>query len=245
MKLAKKIIPVAVVLLFIGIAITPSINALPSQSEKERVLTIWMPGITENDYRTQIEVTPDQLKEVEEAMDDFLALAEEIINNDVKTENGFPITTEEWAEIKISVISIIDTIKSFVDDFPEVDINGLVDSIIIGLNPLNPLNWLLNRAPIFSVGRGWTWIPFYDYESFLGVMLRPIFMTHLPGFTAVIHFNLFPPRIEYKDRLGIYRARIMFFVGLFINFGDVGVDRIVGPVLLLGKGLNTLRADIP
>ena len=98
---------------------------------------------------------------------------------------------------------------------------------------------------IFSVGRGVTWIPFYDYEAFLGVMLRPIFITHTLGFTAALHFNMLPPRAEYGDRLGIYRLSTIAFVGLFINFGDIAFDRVMGPVLCIGKGFNHLGEDFP
>ena len=76
-------------------------------------------------------------------------------------------------------------------------------------------------------------------------MLRPIFITHTLGFTAALHFNMLPPRAEYGDRLGIYRLSTIAFVGLFINFGDIAFDRVMGPVLCIGKGFNHLGEDFP
>jgi hypothetical protein len=35
---------------------------------------------------------------------------------------------------------------------------------------------------------------------------------------------------------GLHRVRTLFFKGIFINFGDLGYNRIVGPQMLLGFG---------
>jgi len=237
MKIAKKLIPIGVVLLFVCIAFVPSASAAnPRSSDDERTLTIWLPGITEDDFTMQVIVTGEQLDEMTSAMDKFLDYAE-LAMDDNKINIG------EWTEFKTLTTGIIAIIKEIIgEQFPDVDTDELVEEIVnIFMSPLK----MSFRAPIFSIGRGYTWIPFYNYESFMGVLIRPMFITHTLGFTAVVHANLFPPRLEYADRLGMYRLRTMGFIGLFINIGDVGIDRVKGPVLLIGKGFNGLGEDLP
>ena len=238
MEIGKKLIPIGVVLLFIGIAFVPSASAAnPGSKGDEKTLTIWLPGITEDDFAIQITVTEEQFDELTVAMDSFLDYAEFAMDDN-------EINIGEWAELKTLTVGMITIIKDIVgEQFPDIDTDELVEGVIDTF--LGPLGMWSFRAPIFSIGRGYTWIPFYNYESFMGVMIRPIFITHTLGFTAVVHANLFPPRLEYADRLGMYRLRTMGFVGLFINLGDVGIDRIKGPVLLIGKGFNGLGQDLP
>jgi len=190
------------------------------------LLTIWLPGITEDDFTMQITVSGEQLDELTAAMDNFLDYAESAMEDN-------EINIGEWVEFKTLTNDMITIIKEIVgEDFPiDVDTDELVEEIASAfIGP--PQVWAL-RSPIFSIGRGFTWIPFYNYESFMGVMIRPMFITHTLGFTAVVHANLFPPRLEYADRLGMYRFRTMGFIGLFIN------------LLLIGKGLNRLGQDLP
>jgi len=238
MKIAKKLIPIGVVLLFVCIAFVPSASAAnPRSSDDEKTLTIWLPGITEDDFTMQVMVTGEQLDEMTAAMDNFLDYAE-LAMEDNKINIG------EWTEFKTLTTSMITTIKEIIgEQFPDVDTDELVEEIVNAF--MGPLRMWSFRAPIFSIGRGYTWIPFYNYESFMGVLIRPMFITHTLGFTAVVHANLFPPRLEYADRLGMYRLRTMGFIGLFINLGDVGIDRTKGPVLLIGKGFNGLGQDLP
>ena len=139
---------------------------------------------------------------------------------------------------------LIQTIKEILkDELPELNTKELVQSVITGLSGgWNFPNW---QAPIFSIGRGLAWIPLYDYETFFGIMLRPMFITHTIGFTACWHMNILPPRFEYLDRLGLYRYTTLAFAGLFVNIGDVGLDRIAGPVLLIGRSFNNFGEDFP
>lgn len=238
MKIAKKLIPIGVVLLFVAIAFVPSASAAgPRSSGDEKTLTIWLPGITEDDFTMQVIVSGEQLDELTAAMQNFLDYAELAMEDE-------EINIGEWAEFKTLTNGMITIIKEIIgEEFPDVDTDELVDEIVSTF--MGPAGMWALRAPIFSIGRGFTWIPFYNYESFMGVMIRPMFITHTLGFTAVFHANLFPPRLEYADRLGTYRFRTMGFIGLFINLGDVGFDRVKGPVLLIGKGFNRLGQDLP
>ena len=250
MRLTKKLIPVAIVFLFMGIAFAPALNATDDDPKTvgEHTMTVYMPGITEGDYKRKIMVDDAQLKDVETAVTNSLTLLEDLM------KDGF--TKGEVAELIESVMIVINKIQELDDEFPEEFIGDFDDTDgdgVIGvqevvaqtISSVVGISIPLSRAAIFSIGRGWCWIPFYDYETFLGVMLRPMFMSYAPGFTAVVHFNLLPPRLEYADRLGLYRVRTLLFVGLFVNFGDIGLDRIAGPMLILGKSLNHLGMDLP
>ncbi|MCK5613070.1 hypothetical protein KAR91_64955 [Candidatus Pacearchaeota archaeon] len=243
MKTFKTLIPIAVVLLFLGIAFAPTISA-QAPTNQTRTLTVWMPEITD-DYKTQIVVGEEELENIENAFNNFFDVVE------VAMAEGSPgdekITVEEWVGLKDSAVIAVETVKIVVTthggEFPDLDIETYIGETIASF--FSPLSWYMGRAPIFSLGRGFVWIPFYEYESFLGWMLRPMFLTHLPGFTAVVHMNLVPFRLEYADRLGLYRLRTIGFGGIFINLGDIGLDNIMGPVLMIGKGWNRLGEDIP
>ena len=243
MKTVKTIIPIAVVLLFLGIAFAPAISS-EEPTTQNRTLTVWMPGITE-DYKTQMIIEEEELEDMEDLFNNFFDVVEVVLSEE--SPGGTKITLEEWNDLKDSAIFAVEAVKEIIIThggvFPDLDIETYVGETIAAF--FSPLSWYMGRAPIFSLGRGYAWIPFYEYEAFLGLMLRPMFLTHLPGFTAVVHMNLVPFRLEYADRLGLYRLRTMGFAGIFINFGDIGLDRIMGPVLMIGKGWNRLGEDLP
>jgi hypothetical protein len=239
MKLARQIISIIVVLLFLGVTFAPSISASspPASVDKQKTLTIWMPGITPNDYATQVQVTEEQYNSINDGVDDFLATVETAMSPE--SDGGINITANEWNALKTKAIAVIDEIKLIVgDDFPDLDVETFVGGVVESL--LNPFSPFAIRAAIFSIGRGWAWVPFYKYEGFAGIMIRPIFISYSLGYTGVFHFNPIPLRVEYADKFGMYRIRTMGFIGLFFNFGDIGVDRIKGPVIVIGKGWNML-----
>lgn len=240
-KRVKLLILLAVVISLLTIALSPGITA-DEYASSTQVLTVWMPGITENDYSVQMEVEKEKINEINNTVNDFLVTVE----NAMKPggPGGIDIIYSEWQDLKVSILGIVDKIKEIVgDDFPEFDLDEFTEGVIQSL--LNPFKWFFQRAGIISVGRGFSWIPFYDYDTFVGVMIRPIFITHMLGFTGAYHFNPFPVRIEYADRIGLYRLTTLAFVGIFINFGDILREQIVGPVICLGKGYNWLGNDYP
>jgi len=232
MKSTKKIIPVAIVLLFLGIAFTPVLNAGDSVTVNvQHSLNIRLD--TGNlDYFKEVKVTKEQLNEVNESFEALIHLINDTM--DINTPGGKNITEDEWEEIKNTRLKdTIGLIKDIAgDDFPEQECLLFIGRII---QFLYMLRWLIH--PVFSVGIGFTWAPFYHYEGFIGTLLRPIWITYLFGFTATVRTNPFPPPIPYAH-LGIHRLRTLFFTGLFIDFGDVGHDRIFGPVLVIGRGFT-------
>jgi hypothetical protein len=141
-------------------------------------------------------------------------------------------------------------------------VNPLLDSINLmleesNLNPIEP-TWLYNemfnkelgRSIVISVGKGYAFIPWYHYESFYGVLFRPLWLLYPPwfmlggGYTGNLNINVFPPRIEYGDRLGSHIVRTTFFSGLYLNLGDLGYDNLFsGPMLLLGRARVVMSGD--
>jgi len=144
----------------------------------------------------------------------------------------FLLTSEEKQEMKNHLNSLI------------VSLNNVITEN--GHDPISA-DWLYqevfetepDRSSIISVGLGYSYIPFYDYETFLGLMIRPIWLLFPPlflgggGYTANFNLNFIPPRLEFGDRLGFHIVRTTAFSGLYLNVGDLGYDRIFGGLILL------------
>jgi hypothetical protein len=137
--------------------------------------------------------------------------------------------------------------KSLAMEIIEAFINKLIE---LGLIPagfpvakilanfLSPkMDFLL---PIISFGRGFSWIPLYPGEAFIGFMFRPIIMQYfLLGYTASLNVHLLPPRIEYWDMVGTHTLIVWGFVGIYIDFGKIGygiprLQFLMGEALLAG-----------
>jgi hypothetical protein len=238
MKKIEKIIPIVVALFFIGVAITPSTGSQHNaNNEDEQVLTFIWQGESEEDISLQKDVTEEQAYAVNVALDEFLDYAELALEDQ-------DITSDEWTVIAENSKEILTHIKTILnEDIPDIDTSQFVDTLLGAIS--GGWNFPNYKAPIFSIGRGICWIPFYDYESFFGMMLRPMFVTHTIGFTACFHMNWIPIRFEYLDRLGLYSYTTLAFNGLFINIGDIGIDKIVGPVLMMGRSYNFFGEDLP
>ncbi len=137
--------------------------------------------------------------------------------------------------------------KSLAMEIIEAFINKLIE---LGLIPagfpvakilanfLSPkMDFLL---PIISFGRGFSWIPLYPGEAFIGFMFRPIIMQYfLLGYTASLNVRLLPPRIEYWDMVGTHTLIVWGFVGIYIDFGKIGygiprLQFLMGEALLAG-----------
>jgi hypothetical protein len=144
------------------------------------------------------------------------------------------------------------------DDEEKDAIKGYVNTLVVSLNNVLQANgydpissdWLyqelfeteVDRSTIVSMGVGYAYIPFYDYETFLGIMVRPIWLFYPPlllgggGYTGNFNINILPGRVEFGDRLGFHIARTAVFSGLYVNVGELGYDRIFGGmIMLLGR----------
>jgi len=139
-----------------------------------------------------------------------------------------------------------DAIKSYVSAIV-VSLNNVLQAN--GYDPISS-DWLyqelfeteIDRSTIISMGLGYAYVPFYDYETFLGIMIRPIWLFYPPvflgggGYTGNFNINFLPGRVEFGDRLGFHIARTTVFSGLYVNVGELGYDRIFGGmIMLLGR----------
>lgn len=216
--------------LFITMLFSP-VNVAEEPVGQSQILTIWMPDVTEEDYFTQIQVTSEELQlflfdlyEILDAINATISPA---------SQGGIKITNEEWQQIAISLNGFIDSIILLDENFPNVDTQQLVSNMVNAF--FDPLAGILRPAPIFSAGYGFTWIPFYGYESFLGVMLRPMFTRHVFGFSRTGGI------ISSHFKIGKFSMFTFRFIGLFINFGDIGSEKILGPQIYIGTVLSLIH----
>ena len=229
----KIIIPLAIVTLFFGTTLIPGIGAEdPEPREVKNIISVWMPGVTEDDYSAEVEITQEQLDDVNNSIqklyDALLAARNE------NSLEGEKITDTEWEKIRQDAYIILYFFEALIgEDFPLGQAKSTICNVIWDL--ITPLRWL--RQPIFSVGFGITWIPFYDYETFLGRLLRPVWIRHFLGYSISIRPNPLPPPILYC-KSGYHKVRSMFYTGLMINFGKLGIERRIGPQLLVGYGFS-------
>jgi hypothetical protein len=233
----KKFLEAAIAIIVVTALILPSSTAMAyspiKPSEKQKTLTVWMRGVNGQDYSIKMNVSQEKLEELTVALNDFLAFTNTTMNE--TSPEGINISVSEWKEIENGFSHMIDLIKEVAgDDFPVEAIKTYLGSIIEALR--GPFSII--RQPLLSIGIGFTLVPFYDYETFLGKFLRPVFMRHFIGFSATCRLNPFLLGFPYWY-FGYQRVRTFLFTGLLINFGDLGINRYIGPQLLLGYGCIT------
>jgi hypothetical protein len=229
--LTKKLIPIALVALLLGMGLAPGVYAtIPTN----KMLTIWMGAEDKDDYFARVQVSQDKIEILNNSFSVLLTSIEVAMNNDTRGPNGENITKEELKEIEASTYEFIlllnDTIGA---GFPLLGCIELIGSVIGFL--LGPFYFL--RQPIFSIGYGVSVIPWYFYEMFIGKLFRPVWIAYLFGFTATFRINPFPPHIPF-NRIGLHRLRSVLYNGLYIDFGDLGHDRKIGMVMLIGFGFT-------
>jgi hypothetical protein len=229
----KIIIPILVVVLLFGLAMTPGISAT-AERVKEHQIKIKMQDIYgSGSYEFRKLVTHSQLEEVNDSVNEFLMLAKDSM--DQNSPDGSDISESEWEKIEDSCHLLIDILGAIVGkEFPTEFTKEYVTEV---LSTLFKFTYNL-RQPLISIGIGITWIPFYDYETMFGRLIKPVFIHHLLGFSATFKLNPFKlgfPSFSY----GLHRIRTFFFNGLLIDFSNLGYDRIVGPQILIGYGFFT------
>lgn len=232
-KIFKNLISAFVVLLLTIPCSTVMANKNENQIEKIKTIKIWIPGLEDEDYLIQEELKQEDFEKINLSLNACLDVISTTI--DENSLEGKDISSSEWDTIKSSVFEIIYTLRDILGvNFPWLQILAFIEIIIEALR--GP--FYLVRQPLLSIGIGFTLIPFYDYETFLGKMLRPVFMRHFIGFSITARLNPFVLGFPYWY-FGYQRVRTFFFNGLHINCGDLGYNRIIGPQLLLGYGVFT------
>jgi len=235
----KNMLSFAIVLMLVFTSLSVIAKDPPVSECKQKNLTINVGGLNGEDYSIQIKISEEQYINLNKMLNDTLidlAKATAFENS----PDGKNISDSEWDTVKNRVDCIIDFIKNIAgEDFPNESIKANVADVIKSLKDPKPLGgpiyniFYLCRQPLFSVGIGWTWIPHYEYETFLGKMLRPVLLRHLIGFSAT--FPIFKFGFVYWY-FGPQRVATLLFIGLNINFGDIGVNRLIGPQILIGYG---------
>jgi len=239
----KNILPFVVILILILPLLTVVAKEPPNSQAARKNLTINMSGINGEDYSIQVQISYEEFKNLSKLLNDTLIDAAKATAFE-NSPDGKNVSDSEWIEIENDVECMIDSIKKIVgNDFPNETIKNNIADVIKSLKDPEPLGGplynilYLCRQPVLSIGIGYTWIPHYDYETFLGKMLRPVFLRHLIGFSAT--FPIFKFGFVYWY-FGLQRVWTLLFIGLHISFGDIGIDRLIGPQILIGYGFFPL-----
>jgi len=231
-NIKKTIIPIAVIILLVNLTFSPIIIADPLDI-KTKKMTVLAEGIKNENFKLEVEISDEDLNKLNNKINNLMETINFTINEN--SEQGTNISDNEWDLIKNIIYKIFDLIAEiFGKDFPLEETKIFIDFLIEKL--INPVN--LFKQPIISLGVGFTFIPFYDYETFFGKLIRPVIMQHFLGFSATTKFNIFVVGFPYL-KFGLHRIRTFFFNGLMINFTDLGVNRLIGPQILLGFGCFT------
>ena len=213
--------------------IASNTDGLQNPTSETKILSILLNDVDGEDYSIKKEISDETYNELNVSTSNLLALTKDSVDDN--SPDGKNITVVEWDNIQEALTKIIDKIYEVIGPtFPYwIVIAFLVSLINLFHGPL-----YLIRQPILSFGLGITWLPFYDYETFLGKMLRPILMRHLVGFSITGVLNPFRLGFVYW-RFGPQRVRTFLFRGLIINFAELGIERLIGPQILIGYGVFT------
>lgn len=226
-------IPILVVMLFLGLAMAPGISAKAEMVKEHQVTIRLQDPLSGEEYEYRRLVTHNQLEAVNDTVNEYLILAKDSM--DENSPGGSEISEAEWEVIENKILSVVDILGSIIGkNFPVEETKDYVSEV---LSTLFKFTYTI-RQPLISIGVGITWIPFYDYESMLGKLIKPIFIHHILGFSATFKLNPFKlgfPSLSY----GLHRIRTFFFNGLLIDFSNLGYDRIIGPQILIGYGFFT------
>jgi hypothetical protein len=222
----KKVMAIFFTTIFLTLLFSPCISAA-EPLDQEAKMTIYLPGVTQNNYFTQIPVSNEDLQLITNDLENILI----IINSTIALDSpgGIKITEEEWQQIGIALNELINTLKSFDENFPNVDTELLISNMITAF--LNPVNGFFGLKAVISLGFGFTWIPFYDYDTFFGLIVRPMLTRHIFGFLKTTTLR------ETRNKIGCFRVITIAFAGLFINIGDIGTQNILGPTMYIGTAL--------
>ena len=252
MKKTKMIIPIAIVTLFLSLAIMPATSA----NEIDQELEIGFKDNSGYKFYKKIIVTTEQLSQFN---NNFSIWESKVKEFDLDNQMD---ATEILTFLEITN-SLVNEIKELTYDseteiynFPEpLLLDGAILQFIKDHLLLNkkttttslPLPIHLQFRKVLTIGRGRTWFPIKHFgDAFMGARFLPIFLQYTVGYAKSRWINIFPPAICTEDRLGVFNLMTIGFVGLYINFGERYIDRPVGPVFLIGsQAWLRLGEDIP
>lgn len=226
----RAILPILVIAMLLVVPAIPGLKNNEQQAEEKEVMNIIVGK--DNVGLDHQKITADKA-EVDLFIDNVKGFQSWLQEN--RPFKDMKLTQDEILAIKSQVNKIV------------VSLNTVLQAN--GYDPISS-DWLYNelfetevdRSTIISMGVGYAYVPFYDYETFLGIMIRPIWLFYPPiflgggGYTGNFNVNFLPGRVEFGDRLGFHIARTTVFSGLYINVGELGYDRIFGGmIMLLGR----------
>lgn len=160
-------------------------------------------------------ITLREARDLSEACDDAAESFKVLYDNEgTSDEEGISVDEKDKAE---EIIENAVAMMKELELLPEGQEQAALLQRVFGLS--RGFDFL---SPVVSCGKGFSWIPFYAGEAFLGVMLRPMFTLYpLLGYTGYLSANLIPPRIQYWDLVGPQVFMTWGFVGIYINFGKI------------------------
>jgi len=241
MKLAKTILPVSVVALFLGLALMPAASAEEISTQDLTLEIGYKASLKEGYFFKKLVVTEQQL----EAFNVNWLNWEEFVK-EVRADERMDLN--ELARFIEKTVALVEEIKEMTKDpetgeyhFPDINIFSFIEGHLFKRTKA------FGGSKIFTIGRGRAWLPFNRQgETFIGMRFLPIVIQHTLGFSKVTRINIFPPSYGIEDRLFVHNLLTFGFVGLYINFGERYLDRPAGPVLLVGRSLGLrLGEDIP
>ncbi len=252
MEKTKTIIPIAIITLFLSLAIMPATSADGIDQELE----IAFKDNSGYTFYKKIIVTSDQLSQFNS---NFSIWENKVKEFDLDNQMD---ATEIFSFLEITN-SLVNEIKELTYDseteiynFPEPLLSDgailqyLKDHLLLNKKTSTtpaPLPIHLQLRKVLTIGRGRVWLPIKHFgEAFIGARFLPIFLQYTVGYAKSRWLNIFPPAICIEDRLGVFNLITVGFVGLYINFGERYIDRPVGLVLLIGsQAWLRLGEDIP
>ena len=252
MKNAKKILPIAVIALFISLALAPTVSSDELDQELEIAFsdkngyTFYKKIIVSHDQLTQFNnnftIWENKIKEFDsdDKMDSteiliFLEITNSLVNEIKELTYDPGAGIYNFPEPLLSDEAILQYIKDHLMINEETSTQSLPQPIHIQFRK------------VLSIGRGRAWLPLTNFgEAFIGMRILPIFLQYTIGYAKSRWVNIFPPALCIEDRLGVFNMVTVGFIGLYINFGERYIDRPAGPVLLIGRqGWLRLSEDLP
>jgi hypothetical protein len=226
-KMKRALLTAFVAVVLLAVSSSPIISASPRYDNEGEIINIIVGGDENGLNGAQLKVQESDLESFVGNVQSFKSWIEE-----ARPFMDLELTEEEKTTLETKIQDVIGSLNIMLQDN--------------GREPLDH-HWLfremfeneVGRSTIVSVGMGYCYIPFYEYETFFGIQLRPIWMIYPPlflgggGYTGNLNINYLPPRVEYGDRLGGHMARTTFFSGLYVNIGDLGYDKVFGGLMLL------------